>query len=142
VPPLVGWTAVTGELSLLAVFLFAIVFYWTPPHFWALSLLIKREYERAHVPMLPVVRGEDETRHQIVLYSILMFAVTTVVFGLGLLGWIYLISALVLGGIFLWDAVRLRREATNEAARRLFKYSILYLTLLFAAMVLDRQLLA
>jgi heme o synthase len=141
IPPVVGWTAVTGEISLLAVFLFAIVFYWTPPHFWALSLLIKREYARARVPMLPVVRGEDETRHQIVLYTILMLAVTTVVYGLGLLGWIYLASAVVLGGIFLWYAVRLQREATSEAARSLFKYSILYLALLFAAMVVDRQVL-
>ena len=140
VPPLVGWVAVTGELSLLAVFLFAIIFMWTPPHFWALSLLMKEEYARAGVPMLPVVKGDIETHHQIVWYSIALVALTAVVFLAGLLGPVYLVAALGLGAIFIFDAALLVKEATREAARRLFKYSILYLTLLFVAMVVDRQL--
>ncbi|MBM2811705.1 MAG: Protoheme farnesyltransferase [Chloroflexi bacterium] len=138
VPPLVGWAAVTGELSLLAVYLFAIVFFWTPPHFWALALLIKSEYERAHVPMMPVIRGEAETRDQILLYSVLLVALTAVVFAFGLLGPVYLVAALLLGAAFIYYAVRLRTEATPAAARRLFKYSMLYLTLLFVAMAVDR----
>ncbi len=138
VPPLVGWAAVTGEVSLLAVYLFAIVFYWTPPHFWALSLLIKEDYRRAGVPMLPVVRGEPETRRQVLLYSIVLVALTVVVFGLGLLGVPYLVGAVILGALLLRYAVRLLREATTEAARAMFKYSMLYLTLLFVVMAVDR----
>ena len=140
VPPLVGWAAVTGDLSLLAVYLFAIVFYWTPPHFWALSLLIKEDYRRAHVPMLPVVRGEAETRQQIVLYSIALVALTISVFALGLLGAVYLAAAVVLGAALLWYAVRLQRTQTRAAGLSLYKYSMLYLALLFAAMAADRVL--
>lgn len=138
-PPVIGWAAVRGDLSLFALWLFAIVFYWTPPHFWALSLLIKREYERARVPMLPIVRGDEETRRQILWYSFLMVGVTAIIVPLGLLGSLYLAAALALGGVFLYYAERLRREATAAAARRLFRYSIYYLALLFAAMVADRQ---
>jgi protoheme IX farnesyltransferase len=137
VPPLVGWAAVTGEVSVLALALFAIIFLWTPPHFWALSLLMKGEYADARVPMLPVVRGEDETRRQILFYSIAMVAFTLVVTSFGL-GSFYFVVALGLGGCFLAFALRLIREATNAAARRLFRYSILYLALLFTAMVVDR----
>ncbi|MBI4496861.1 MAG: protoheme IX farnesyltransferase [Chloroflexi bacterium] len=140
VPPLVGWAAVTGEISLLAVYLFAIIFFWTPPHFWALSLLIRREYERARIPMLPVVRGDEETRRQILRYTVLLVALTVALVSIGLMGGFYLAAALVLGGLFLYYAARLRREATTAAARRLFQYSILYLVLLFAAMVLDRRM--
>jgi heme o synthase len=139
-PPVIGWAAVTGEVSLLAVYMFAIVFYWTPPHFWALSLVMTREYARARVPMLPVVRGEDETRRQILIYSILLVAVTVVPFGFALLGAVYGVAALLLGGLFVWYAARLRREANSDAAWRLFRFSILYLQLLFAAMVADRLL--
>jgi protoheme IX farnesyltransferase len=138
VPPLVGWAAVTGELSLLAIFLFAIVFYWTPPHFWALSLLIQDDYRRARVPMLPVVRGERETQTQILFYTVALVAVTIVVYAAGLLGALYVLAAAVLGTLFIWYAVWLYRTATREAARGLFKYSVLYLSLLFGAMVLDR----
>ena len=138
VPPLVGWAAVTGELSLLALYLFAVVFYWTPPHFWALSLLLKEDYRRAGVPMLPVIRGEAETRQQILLYSIGLVALTVAVFGAGLLGWPYLVGALILGAILILCAVRLLRAATAPAARRMFKYSMLYLALLFAVMAFDR----
>jgi protoheme IX farnesyltransferase len=137
-PPLIGWAAVTGEVSLLAIYLFAIVFYWTPPHFWALSLLIKGDYARARVPMLPVIHGDEETRRQILLYTILLAALTAVMFAVGLLGPIYLVGALVLGGIFIHYSAQLCREASQAAARRLYKYSLLYLPLLFGAMILDR----
>jgi protoheme IX farnesyltransferase len=139
-PPVIGWAAVSGHLAVLPLWLFAIVLYWTPPHFWALSLLIKREYERARVPMLPIVRGEVETRGQILWYSLLMVAVTAVLVPFGLMGPIYLVAALLLGGLFVYYALRLRREATPSAARRLFHYSLYYLTLLFAAMVVDRRI--
>jgi protoheme IX farnesyltransferase len=137
-PPLIGWAAVTGEVSLLAVYLFATVFYWTPPHFWALSLLIKGDYARAHVPMLPVVRGDEETRQQILLYSILLSALTATMYAFGLLGPVFLVGALILGGLFVLYSAQLCREASQGAARRLYKYSLLYLPLLFAAMILDR----
>jgi protoheme IX farnesyltransferase len=141
IPPLVGWAAVTNEVSsLTAWYLFAIIFFWTPPHFWALSLLIRQHYERAGVPMLPVVRGEAETRRQIMLYSLLMVALTLVLSPFGLMGPIYFAAALVLGGVFMHNAVRLWREATPQAARRLYLYSILYLFALFTAMAVDRVL--
>jgi protoheme IX farnesyltransferase len=139
VPPLVGWAAVTGEVSLLALWLFAIIFFWTPPHFWALALLIQEEYAKARVPMLPLVYGEAETRRQIFLYSLLLVAVTAVLFSFRLMGWFYLAAALVLGGLLLYYAVRLVQEATRAAALRLYKYSLLYLALLFIAVVVDRQ---
>jgi len=139
IPPLVGWAAVTHEIgSLTAWYLFAIIFFWTPPHFWALSLLIRQHYERARVPMLPVVRGEGETRRQIILYSVLLVALTLVLAGFGMMGPIYFVAALVLGGVFLHYAIRLWREATRDAARRLYLYSILYLFALFTAMAVDR----
>jgi protoheme IX farnesyltransferase len=138
VPPLVGWAAVTGDLGLTAWYLFAIVFFWTPPHFWALALLIKQHYARAQVPMLPVVRGEAETRWQILLYAVLVVALTLVLPPLGLMGLPYFVSALVLGAWFVWSAVRLWREATPAAARRAYVTSILYLFALFAAMAVDR----
>ncbi|MEK7216522.1 MAG: heme o synthase [Chloroflexota bacterium] len=138
VPPLVGWAAVTGEVSLLAVYLFAVIFFWTPPHFWALALLIRREYEKARIPMLPIVKGEAETRHQILMYSLWLVAFTLLVVVVQQVGVFYFVAAGVLGGLFLYHAVRLLREATAVAARRLFRYSILYLALLFAALVVDR----
>lgn len=138
VPPLVGWAAVTGEVSLLAVYFFAIIFFWTPPHFWALALLIRREYEKANIPMLPIVRGEAETRHQILLYSVFLVAFTLLVVVFRQMGVFYLTSALLLGGLFLYHAARLFREANAIAARNLFRFSILYLALLFAAMAVDR----
>jgi heme o synthase len=140
VPPLVGWAAVEGSVSGLAVFMFAIVFFWTPPHFWALSLLMKGEYERVGVPMLPVVRGEAETRRQILLYSVLLFAVTQLPFCAGGLGLVYLGSSLALGGWFIWLAVRLSRSGERRDALRLYLSSLLYLALLFAAMVADAKL--
>ncbi len=139
VPPLVGWAAATGSLSWTAVYLFAIVFYWTPPHFWALSLLMKSEYEKVGVPMLPVVRGEDHTRRQILLYSVLLYAVTQLPFCAGGFGVEYLVASMTLGGVFIYGAVRLFRRADRQSALRLYLFSLLYLALLFAAMVVDRQ---
>jgi heme o synthase len=137
VPPLVGWAAATGNLTLPALWLFLIVFFWTPPHFWALALLIRRDYEAARIPMLPVVRGVRETTRQIVLYSLVLVAVTVVPFFWGTLGLVYLGAALALGVAFLFLAVRLRREATPRQASVLFHFSLLYLALLFAAMAVD-----
>jgi protoheme IX farnesyltransferase len=140
VPPLVGWAATTGELAPAAFYLFAIVFYWTPPHFWALSLLMKEEYEKVGVPMLPVVRGAQETRRQIVLYTLLLVAVTLLPFAGQLFGLFYLGAAVVLGGAFAAGAVRLARRADRRSALRLYLFSLAYLALLFGAMVVDAQL--
>jgi protoheme IX farnesyltransferase len=139
-PPLVGWAAVTGGLGGMPLYLFAIVFFWTPPHFWALSLLMKDEYARVGVPMLPVVRGEDETRKQILLYAVLLWAITQLPFCAGGLGTIYLVSSLVLGGLLIGGAVVLYRRADRRSALRLYLFSLLYLALLFGAMVLDVKL--
>jgi protoheme IX farnesyltransferase len=134
-PPLVGWAAVTGHLAWTAVYLFAIVFYWTPPHFWALSLLMKDEYAKVGVPMMPVARGEQETRRQIVLYSLLLYAVTQLPFCAGGFGAVYLVASMALGIAFLVLAVRLYRRATRQAALRLYLYSLAYLAALFVSMV-------
>jgi protoheme IX farnesyltransferase len=141
VPPLVGWAAATGSLALPALFLFAIVFFWTPPHFWALALLIKRDYEAAGVPMLPVVRGERETARQVVIYSFVLVAVTLVPVVWGTLGAVYLIAALGLGAWFVALALRLRSALTPRRASVLFHYSLAYLALLFSAMAIDPLLL-
>ena len=140
VPPLVGWAAVTGSLSWTALYLFAIVFYWTPPHFWALSLLMKDDYAKAGVPMMPVVRGERETRRQILLYSGLLYAVTQLPFCAGGFDAIYAASSIGLGAAFIGGAVRLYRRADRRAALWLYLYSLAYLALLFAAMVADTRL--
>ncbi len=137
VPPLVGWAAATGHVTLPALLLFVIVFIWTPPHFWALALLIKDNYAAAKVPMLPVVRGERETARQIVLYSLGLVAVTLLPWAWGTVGLLYLASALALGAVFVWLAERLRRDTTPRRAVLLFHYSLAYLALLFAAMALD-----
>jgi protoheme IX farnesyltransferase len=137
VPPLVGWAAATGQIGWAALILFAIVFVWTPPHFWALALLIKENYANARVPMLPVVRGERATARQILLYSFALVAVTLLPWGWGGAGRFYVVCALALGAVFLWLAERLRRETTPRRAMFLFHYSLLYLALLFAALALD-----
>jgi heme o synthase len=137
VPPLVGWAAATGNLTLAALFLFLIVFFWTPPHFWALALVIKRDYAAARVPMLPVVRGDDETAKQIVWYSIVLVGVTLLPFAWHTAGVAYLAAALLLGALFLRLAWRLRRETTTARAGALFHYSLLYLALLFVALAID-----
>jgi protoheme IX farnesyltransferase len=140
VPPLVGWAAVTGSVSGTAVILFFIVFFWTPPHFWALSLLMKGEYEKVNVPMLPVVRGEAETRRQILLYSVLLYAVTQLPFCAGGFGAIYLVASLTLGLGFIGGAVRLYRKADRRSALQLYLFSLVYLALLFCSMVADAHL--
>jgi protoheme IX farnesyltransferase len=138
VPVLVAWAAVTGSVGIPALVLFGIVFYWTPPHFWALALRYKGDYETARVPMMPVVRGEAETARQIVLYALLLVAVSLLLFPAAEMGLIYLVSAVVLGAAFVWYALRLLRNVTDgRAAIGLFRFSITYLTLLFAAVAVD-----
>src|SRR3712207_1526490 len=136
-PPLVGWAAVTGALALRALVLFALVFFLTPPHFWALALLIRGDFERARVPLLPVGRGVAETRKQILIYSVLMSATSFRRLATRTSGLVYLTLAVGLGGRFLYDAIRLVREQTQRAARRLYLYSLLDLALLCLAMVID-----
>ena len=137
VPPLVGWSAATGNLTLPALFLFLVVFLWTPPHFWALALLIRRDYEAARVPMLPVVRGVGETTRQILVYTGVLVAVTLAPVAWSTLGAVYRGAAMALGVGFLALAVALRREPTPARAALLFHYSLLYLALLFTAMAVD-----
>jgi len=137
IPPLVGWAAATGDLTLPAISLFLIVFFWTPPHFWALALLIKRNYAAAGIPMLPVVRGERETVKQIVLYSFVMVGVTIVPFVWGTLGLAYLIAAILLGAGFIWLAIRLAQRTTPRRAALLFHASLLYLALVFVIGAVD-----
>jgi protoheme IX farnesyltransferase len=137
VPVLVGWSAVTGRVELPALVLFAIIFYWTPPHFWALSLRFKDDYAAAGVPMLPVVRGARETSTQILYYTVLLVAVTLLLYPAGRMGALYLAAAVVLGGAFIWRALELRRDLDGRRAIRLFSFSNTYLALLFLAMALD-----
>ncbi len=137
VPPLVAWAAVAGHPTGTAVYLFAIVFFWTPPHFWSLSLLMKDEYAAVGVPMLPVVRGEDETRRQILLYSVLLYAVTQLPFCAGGFGGVYLAVSMVLGAAFIGGAVLLYRRADRRTALQLYLFSLAYLALLFISMVVD-----
>jgi protoheme IX farnesyltransferase len=138
VPVLVAWAAVTGSIGVPAIVLFGIVFYWTPPHFWALAMRYKGDYETARVPMMPVVRGEAETARQIVLYALLLVAVSLILFPAAEMGLIYLVSALLLGAAFVWYSLRLLRNVTDgRAAIGLFRFSISYLTLLFAAVAID-----
>jgi protoheme IX farnesyltransferase len=143
VPPLVAWAATTGTIGAEAVFLFAVVFFWTPPHFWALSLLMKDEYARAGVPMLPVVRGEAETRWHILLYTVVLTAWTALPLLVPALdlGAVYLAAAVLLGGTFVVLAERLRRRADRRSALRAYLFSLVYLALLFAAAVADAKLL-
>jgi heme o synthase len=140
VPPLVGWAAVRGSVGWTAVYLFAIIFYWTPPHFWALSLLMKDEYAKVGVPMMPVVKGERETRRQILLYTLLLYAITQLPFCAGEFGGVYLAASMTLGWAFIAGAVWLYRRADRRAALRLYLFSLLYLALLFGAMVADAKL--
>ena len=138
IPPLVGWAAVQGRLSLTALFLFAVVFYWTPPHFWALALLIRRDYASVSVPMLPVIVGERETRRQILVYTVILVLVTILPVLVHSFGYLYMAGAAVLDGAFLVIAVLAVRDPSARAARRVFYYSMLYLALLFAVMAVDR----
>ena len=146
-PPLIGWAAATGDVTALPVLLFAIIFLWTPPHFWALSLFVRTDYAAAGVPMLPVVAGNAVTRRQILLYTLPMVAAAIAPWAMGLTGWIYGTVAVALNAIFLWLAVAVSINQASEPAamapeKRLFKYSILYLFILFGALVADRLVLA
>ena len=145
-PPVIGWAAVTGDVGIPALILFALVFYWTPPHFWALSLRIRKDYAAAGVPMLPVVRGIPETTRQIALYTLLMVAISLVLWPVARMGLIYLGAAVGLGAVFIWQAIALWRrgaseEASTQGAIRLYKYSISYLSLLFVAIAVDALVL-
>jgi len=142
IPALVGWAAVTGGLSLTAWLLFLIVFLWTSPHTWALTLVVKRDYARVDVPMLPVSVGEDETRRQIVVYSWIFFASTLLPTALRTMGWFYLAAALITGIIFMRGAYRVYRQGQKKDAFSLYKFSLLHLALIFAAMVIDTILVS
>ena len=137
VPPLVGFAGASGHPGWAAIFMFAIVFVWTPPHFWALALMIKEHYARAGVPMLPVTRGDRETAREILRYTVALVAVTLAPVALGTFGVLYGVVAALLGATFLWLAVELRRTMARAAAVRLFHFSLLYLALLFVAMAID-----
>lgn len=140
VPVLVGWAAVRDSLGMAPLVLFAIIFVWTPPHFWALAIRYRDDYRRADVPMMPTVVGFTRTARQIVVYTVLLWAASLVFYPVARMGDLYLVAAIVLGAIFLWQAVQLLRDRTPERAMRLFAYSISYLTLLFAAMAADQLL--
>jgi protoheme IX farnesyltransferase len=141
-PPVLGWTAVTGEVTSSALLLFLIIFVWTPPHFWALAIARKEEYEKVGIPMLPVTHGEEYTRLNILLYTILLALITIVPYLTGMSGLIYLSAALVLDGMFLYHVIQMRRIPENlELPMKTFKFSITYLGVLFAALLVDHYFL-
>jgi protoheme IX farnesyltransferase len=140
-PPVLGWAAVTGDVSADALLLFLIIFVWTPPHFWSLALYRRKEYAKAGVPMLPVTHGERYTRRHVLLYTVALFAVSVLPFCARMSGLIYLAAALVLGGIFVAHAVRLYQSYSDRLAHATFRYSIVYLALLFAALLADHYVL-
>ena len=140
-PPLVGWAAMTGRLDLAAVYLFAIIFYWTPPHFWALALVKQADYARAGIPMMPVVRGEARTKYEMLVYTLLLLPLTIMPTLFGALGLFYGVAAVLLGARLLWYCIRLLRErSVTPVAWQMYRYSLLYLALLFVAMGIDRAL--
>jgi protoheme IX farnesyltransferase len=140
-PPLVGWTAMTGSIDLAAIYLFAIIFFWTPPHFWALALIKRQDYAKAGVPMMPVVVGEHWTKVQMLAYTLMLIPLTVMPSVFGALGLFYAVAALALGGRLLWYCIKVLREETVTAtAWKMYKFSLLYLALLFVAMGLDRAL--
>jgi protoheme IX farnesyltransferase len=139
-PPVLGWAAVTGEVTTQAMLLFLIIFAWTPPHFWSLALYRTTDYARAGVPMLPVTHGRDYTRLQVLLYTLILFAATLLPYVIRMSGVPYCVAALVLGGIFIGYALRLQFAYSDALARRTFRYSIGYLATLFAALLVDHYL--
>jgi protoheme IX farnesyltransferase len=140
-PPLVGWAAMTGRIDLIAVYLFLIVFYWTPPHFWALALLKQRDYNKAGVPMAPLVWGEHETMRQMLAYAVILVAITVLPVTFGAFGILYLVAAVILGALFIGGLVKMMRAPDWTAqAWWVYKYSLLYLALLFVAMAADRKI--
>ncbi len=140
-PPMIGWAAVTGTISLEAILLFGIIFFWTPPHFWALSLYRSGDYEKAGIPMLPVVAGHSQTRWQMLLYTLMLFPITFAPVFLGTFGWVYGVTALTLNGMFLWHALRVMRSDNDKVAMKMFGFSILYLFIIFAVMPLDQWIM-
>ena len=136
-PPVLGWAAVTGDVPFQALLLFLIIFAWTPPHFWALALYRKQEYANAGVPMLPVTHGDKFTRLHVLFYTVILIAVTLLPYATRMSGLIYVAAAIVLGGVFLYYAIRIYRDYSDRLAQTTFRYSILYLTLMFAALLLD-----
>jgi protoheme IX farnesyltransferase len=139
-PPALGWAAVADAVPAEAWLLVLIIFIWTPPHFWALALYRTRDYENSGLPMLPVTHGQQFTRLHILLYSIALMATTALPFVIGMSGWLYFLCAMVLGGLFVWYAWKLYRHYSDELSRKLFRFSILYLSLLFAALLVDHWL--
>ena len=140
-PPLVGWAAMTGRLDLAAIYLFAIIFYWTPPHFWALALIKRAEYARAGVPMMPVVKGEQRTKFEMLVYTLMLLPLTLMPVSFGAFGGLYAVCAVALGAPLLWYCIRLFRVSVlTPTAWKLYRYSLLYLGLLFVAMAIDRNL--
>lgn len=143
IPPLVGFAAASGSLDITAALLFVIIFMWTPPHFWALALMMRmrKDYGSVGVPMLPVVATESETTRQIWIYSWVMLAITLILVAIGAMGWIYMTVAIVIGALFLLRAWQLKKDCTQKRALELYKYSLLYLALLFVGMAADRMIL-
>ena len=139
-PPVLGWAAMTGDVTFQPLLLFLIIFAWTPPHFWALALYRRKEYANAGVPMLPVTHGEEYTRLHMLLYTLLLTAVTLLPFATGMAGWFYLGVALVLDAAFLGYAVAIWRRYSDDLAKRTFGFSIFYLSMLFAALMIDHYL--
>jgi protoheme IX farnesyltransferase len=139
-PPVLGWAAVTGEVTTEALLLFLIIFAWTPPHFWTLALYRTEDYARAGVPMLPVTHGKAYTRLQVLLYTLILFAVSLLPFAIRMSGWLYLAAAIALGAVYLAYALRIHFAYSDQLARRCFRYSILYLAALFAALLVDHYL--
>jgi len=139
-PPILGWAAATGEIHHDALLLFLIIFAWTPPHFWALALYRREEYAKAGLPMLPVTHGEAYTRLHVLLYTLLLFAVTMLPVGTGMGGWIYLVGTALLGGRFIHYGWRLHRQYSDALAKETFRFSIWYLSLLFAVMLVDHYI--
>jgi protoheme IX farnesyltransferase len=141
-PPVLGWAAVTGEVTTEAMMLFLIIYTWTPPHFWALALYRTEEYAKAGLPMLPVTHGQKFTRLHVLLYTLIMFGASLLPFVIRMNGWFYLVAALVLGGMFIGYAVRIYVDYSDRLAQKTFRFSILYLSLLFAALLVDHYLVA
>jgi protoheme IX farnesyltransferase len=139
-PPVLGWAAVSGEIAPQALILFLIIFAWTPPHFWALALYRTQEYARAGLPMLPVTHGRKFTQLHVLLYTVILVATSLMPFAYGMSGWLYLAAAMALGGLFLWYAWMIYRHYEDAVARATFKYSIVYLALLFAALLVDHYM--
>ncbi|NMM43724.1 protoheme IX farnesyltransferase [Rhodospirillaceae bacterium KN72] len=137
-PPMIGWAAVTGGVSVESLLLFALIFFWTPPHFWALALYRRGDYEKAGVPMLPVVAGARATKLQMLIYTVLLLPLAVAPYFLGMTGQLYLMAAAVLGGLFLMSAIAVWFDETDKSAKRMFAFSIFYLFALFGAMILDR----